>query len=358
MPLDPIGLNPTEQLVAGGVDSVRLTDPVTGAGLLTTNIDPTVAGVDPLTGEDAPEGTDTGFGAPLRSFLATGLVNGDMATPPPYPDQPLDGDPASYGYNPLPGWFYRQSGTSVTARWDDGAVVFDVASTGGGGDQAYLEQYAPVVQRGRNGTSHVLSAQFDTVTGLNYLLTAQYLDASAAAVGSSSSTSASVDRTIAAAANGEAGMPSGARYLRARVGVRKTATTAGSYSLQQAFLEARFAIPAGVAFDNWVSGPVDLSEDLSMASAYVVTDLGGSNRTLRSIASSGVRVGRCLWIYNMDRTYSIVLSDNDAAAPAAQDRIYCPNLANLTIRPQGAVLLMFFGAKDDTARRWRVISQV
>lgn len=359
----PVNYDELAALVAGvGTDSIRLTDPTTGAGLLTTNTDPTVTGVDPLTGEDAPYGTDVGFGAPLRSFLATGLVNGDLATPPPFPDQPLVGDPADAGYNVPPGWGYSQSGTSVTARWVDGAVTFDVASSGAGTDQAYLEQYAPVVQLGRNGTSHVLSAQFATgvSSGLfNYLATAQYLDATGAATGSASSAAPGIDRTVSAAANGEAGMPAGARYLRCRVGVKKTATPAGSYALQQAFVEQRLAIPAGIVYESWSTGPVDLTTDLSAASMYVVTDLGGANKTLRSISSTGVRVGRCLWLYNMDRSYYIVLADNTTASGVpAGDKIYCPNLADLTVRPQGAVLLMYLGASDDSARRWRVLTQV
>lgn len=69
-----------------------------GGGFLTTNSDPSVVGVDPLTGETAPVGTDVGFAAPLRRFIQTGVLNGDFSQGPPDPDMPISDD------NPLPYW--------------------------------------------------------------------------------------------------------------------------------------------------------------------------------------------------------------------------------------------------------------
>lgn len=79
----------------------RLTDTVTGAGLFTTNSDPSVVGVDPLTGEDAPVGTDVGFGAAVRRYIQTGVLNGDFALPPPDTSLAIGDD------NPLPYWTWE-----------------------------------------------------------------------------------------------------------------------------------------------------------------------------------------------------------------------------------------------------------
>ena len=81
--------------------SQRLVDTVVGAGLFTTNSDPNVVGVDPLTGEDAPTGTDVGFGAAVRRYIQTGVLNGDFAIPPPDITQAISDS------NPLPYWTWE-----------------------------------------------------------------------------------------------------------------------------------------------------------------------------------------------------------------------------------------------------------
>ena len=97
---EPIPLPGTGDIIGTGADqsAIRLVDSVSGGGLFTTNSDPNVVGVDPLTGEDAPLGTDVGFGAAIRRFIHTGVLNGDFSLPPPSTDQPIDDS------NPLPYW--------------------------------------------------------------------------------------------------------------------------------------------------------------------------------------------------------------------------------------------------------------
>lgn len=106
----------------------RLADPVTGAGILTTNTDPLVVGVDPLTGLDAPPETDMLMGAVLRSQVVRYYVNGDFALPPRDATRAIDSDPSSADYNPLPGWvLVDTSNGHWTAMW-----VADATSGSGG----------------------------------------------------------------------------------------------------------------------------------------------------------------------------------------------------------------------------------
>lgn len=110
------------------MDSARLTDPVTGAGILTGNTDPLVVGVDSLTGLPAPSGTDTGAGASLRSEWQRGVKNGDFAVPPEHQDWPINSDTSSAYYNPLPHWVLTDnSNGSMVLTW-----VTDPTSGSGG----------------------------------------------------------------------------------------------------------------------------------------------------------------------------------------------------------------------------------
>ena len=97
--------------------SQRMVD-TRGAGMLTTNTDPEVVSVDPLTGEDAPTGTDVGFGSALRRYIQTGVLNGDFAIPPPDITQAISDS------NPLPYWTWTTDG-------DDAELVADATLASG-----------------------------------------------------------------------------------------------------------------------------------------------------------------------------------------------------------------------------------
>ena len=105
----------------------RLTN-TRGGGLLTTNSDPSVVGVDPLTLEDAPVGTDVGFAAPIRRFIQTGVLNGDFSQGPPDPSLPIGDD------NPLPYWTWTPD--------DDNSILWQADSAFGSG---YVINPAPLV---------------------------------------------------------------------------------------------------------------------------------------------------------------------------------------------------------------------
>lgn len=75
-----------------GDQPLRLLASGSGGGLFTINSDPNVVNVDPLTGSNAPTGTDVGFAAPIRRWVHTGVLNGDFATPPPDADAPIGPD--------------------------------------------------------------------------------------------------------------------------------------------------------------------------------------------------------------------------------------------------------------------------
>ena len=110
-PYDVIG-----QTIGDGFTG-RITDPVTGAGHFNANTDPNVVGIDPLTGSEAPAGTDVGFGAATRRFLTAGVYNGDFAVPPSDPPGAIVSDTADADYNALPYWrAYRpDNGSAVGA---------------------------------------------------------------------------------------------------------------------------------------------------------------------------------------------------------------------------------------------------
>ena len=119
----------------------RLTN-TRGGGLLTTNSDPSVVGVDPLTLEDAPVGTDVGFAAPIRRFIQTGVLNGDFSQGPPDPDMPISDD------NPLPYWTWSENGSGQTLLWvEDTAYAsghkVEIVGTNAG-TPATLSQFVPV----------------------------------------------------------------------------------------------------------------------------------------------------------------------------------------------------------------------
>ena len=112
MSYTPPGYNPIDlpgQIMDEGWGG-RIVDPISGAGLFTSNTDPNVVGVDPLTGVDSPIGTDVGFGAAVRRWVQAGVYNGDFSVPPT-----ATGSQIEDAYNMLPYWSFQptQSGQII-----------------------------------------------------------------------------------------------------------------------------------------------------------------------------------------------------------------------------------------------------
>lgn len=209
----------------------RITNPLTGAGLFTSNMNPLVSGLDPLTGGTALAGTDILFGASVRRYLSSRVVNGAMEEPPPDINSPISED------NPLPGWRWVQaSGTSLIPRWVSvgaGALNGQVnveMTAGAAGDLAYLEQLVPVnPSQGAIWYYRVLPFVNGSTSKLDAYVTAQFIDATGATTGSAASDTGD-DTATAPLYPDTDGTSSGiAAWLRIRVGFQRNsgaATTA------------------------------------------------------------------------------------------------------------------------------------
>lgn len=253
-----VGYSHLEALVGGGVDDIRLTDPLTGAGLFTTNTDPNVVGIDPLTGLDSPAGTDMGFGSALRRMIQTGLYNSDFSLPPQDTSKPINSDTSSADYNPLPYWRLQDdSNGAITVWWVEdatapggGRIRFDVVA-GASSDEAYLEQLAPVV--GSTGRSYAADLWSTWVAGtsnaLGIFARAQFLRRDAVTTTGSeiapTTTWSIVVSNSPYTYPSEAGysggytVPADAGYQRVRIGVWRngaSAALAGSMYLAEAFV--------------------------------------------------------------------------------------------------------------------------
>lgn len=253
--LEPIGSSITDGITG------RIADPVTGAGLFNPNTDPNVVGIDPITGVEAPSGTDIGFSSWARGRIDRGLYNADLAIPPPDPDAPINSDPSDAGYNPLPGWrLVNVSGSSVTATWEDGAVTFALGE-GAAGDDGAIEQLHAVnrslYQRWTYAITGYVSASVEA--SANAYLAGQFLDADLVATGSAVRTEADSGAfTVVMGAT-----PTDAVYLRVRLGIERDALAV-----------------TGTASRTWTEATVHAAPDR----LYL------SNRTgaLASIAGDGV----------------------------------------------------------------------
>lgn len=300
---------------------------------------------------------DIGFTPEQSAFVRNGLYNGDFRTPPPDTTAELDDLT-----NKLPGWSYVKSGTAVTAKWvSAGSIRFTVAAGAGTSDYAMLEQVVPISAVGRSVVKHIFAAQFDVETFDDLpIVEAQYLDGDGATTGNAATWDVhgwTQDRVHTVSPNGEAGVTSTAETIRVRVGVMDDFTDAATYDLQSAFLETPWVLPGGITIDDLSGNERPLSRDyLSQSQVYAVRTLNGSDRTIEGIDADDMRDGRILWICNMDGSNNLILSHADSDVDAA-DRILCPNNSNLTIRPRGGVMLMYFGDEGST-RRWHVMTQV
>lgn len=241
--------------MAGDGGTGRIVDPTTGAGLFNPNLDPAVVGIDPLTGLDAPSGTDVSFGAAIRRQMQTNVINGDFAVPPPLGvSTAIVSDPADAGYNPLPGWYVTSgsdglvSTTVETAAGAASGQVLRIVAATGHTTVSYAEcyQYIPV-PRSQGQQYRALLSAYVTVTGslLPFALAYQYFTADLTAIGSLAYT---VLNSSAAEFKLDAGLvPATATYLRVTVspGRNAAAATADIYEVRCAFLPAEATVGLG-----------------------------------------------------------------------------------------------------------------
>ena len=99
---------------------------------------------DQLLDSDASGATSQSM---LRSEWLRGVANGDFHDGPPDPTKPINFDPTSADYNPLPGWtFVDQSNGAITVYWQadsgagSGAHLLWTIPTGTPSGSAYLHQ--------------------------------------------------------------------------------------------------------------------------------------------------------------------------------------------------------------------------
>lgn len=194
-----------------------------GGGWMTTNADPNTTGVDPLTGEDAPLGTDVGFADPIRRYLWAGLYNGSFSEGPFDPDQAIDDS------NYLPYWRWVEvSGTSVIPTWSSGSVTLALGA-GAAGDDAAFEQLHRINTSDYQAWAYAITGYVSssTTASANAYLEGQFLTATLATTGSAVRTEADSGKiTVVMGAT-----PTDAVYLRVRFGIERDAlATSGTAS--------------------------------------------------------------------------------------------------------------------------------
>lgn len=295
--------------LAGGLPTddsgfVRILDPVSGAGIFTSNTNPNVSGLDPLTGLVAATGTDTGFGAYLRRMVLSGVENGDFAVPP------KNIRAAISDANPLPGWHWVQaSGSAITAWWvpdpevsSGGKIRFDIAE-GAADDEAYLEQLVKVAGVLTQRWAVPPVATFQTAgfaTSHRVKATSQPLMADLTETGSAgtairtfSSLDALTSRSDYFYATNPT-LPADAYYMRVRVGVhRGTAldTDIGSVYVSEA--AARHYDDLVIIVDSTV--PSNLPAIASFSNGQLNVGLNGE-ATMQLTSAGGMTLGDVAFI--------------------------------------------------------------
>lgn len=217
-PIEPVGSS-----VSDGV-AARIVDPATGVGLFNPNTDLEVTGVDPVTGDEAPSGTDIGFGGPVLDRIERGLYNGSFQIPPLDPDAPIISDTADAGYNPLRYWRLVQvSGSAVSASWTDETVTLALGA-GAAGDDGAFEQLHRINRSDYQRWAYVITGHVSasTSSSANAYLEGQFLDADLVATGSAVRDEA--DTGTFAVIMGAT--PADAVYLRVRFGIERDALAA------------------------------------------------------------------------------------------------------------------------------------
>lgn len=307
---------------------------------------------------------DIGFTPEQLALLRNGIYNGDFRTPPPEGDG-VELDDLT---NKLPGWSYVKTGTAVTAKWVDdsagGNVTFTVAAGAATTDSAYIEQIIPVTGIGKRRVAKLVSATA-TVTEIaesDTSIVAQYLDADGATTGTAStrfttSESGATD-CWTVCPNGEAGIPTDGYYLRIRINVADIGAGGDTVVIKDVFVEDRLNIPGNIEIYPLTGNSNAFTAGSTMHETQLVVLLPDGAYEIRGINSTGSPDGRLLWLYNLDATNSVTLVHESTSATSASYRIQGPNNADVTIRPRGGVMLVFFGHADGTNLRWHVLSQV
>lgn len=271
----PPGYNPTDlpgQILDEGWGG-RIVDPISGTGLFNANTDYNVVGVDPLTGDYAPIGTDVGFGAAVRRWVQAGVYNGDFSVPPNAPGTQIED-----AYNMLPYWSFQptqsgqiiafvepQTGTAfqVNAFQADAFQTEDLSSAANltqlrfqmipGGyaeDDAYITQLVPVTTTADE--VYELEAGFSIVRvsdtdadALAYISVSFLRKNLLSSLGSPSSAS----QTVSLATDSKdtirttpIAIPDDAQYARLSIGMRRNTmdhTTSAEFAISEVFVIQR-----------------------------------------------------------------------------------------------------------------------
>ncbi len=229
--------------------------------------------------DDPSQETWTGSGLSPGPAIATvftgGLVNGDFAAGPKFPDQPISDD------NRLPGWSYVVvQGGSMTARWITdassltGYAVEFSAPTASADDEVYLEQIIPITPRARVfAPEMVIGAATGSSGSILVDLSLQPLAYDGTTTGTEV-TAAAANSAAAGAKQAVVGIPSDARFLRIRLGYRATGSVTDM---------------ARPVYEVWAGSP-QITYTTLVASAVSLPATGTQTLNLVSANSSGTPV--------------------------------------------------------------------
>lgn len=259
-----------------------------GGGLISTNSDPSVVGVDPLTGANAPTGTDVGFSAPVRRFIQTGILNGDFSQGPPDASAPISAD------NPLPYWTYEAGGFGQGLLWvadssyASGYKVSPANQVGGTGDA--ISQMVPIPMSQGQQYRVLLSVYGASGSTVNALIFQFYRADGTTTVGSLQSVSFVLAQ---AELKVDAGLvPATAAYLlvKIRFGTGVGATVVPIGEVRAAFPPAEATV--GLYSRSSSTGAISTSETVvASASIPANTLVAGSQYVIRAMGTLTVTGG-------------------------------------------------------------------
>lgn len=202
-------------------------------------------------------GPAASVGPSLQTSLTSGLVNADFLAGPPDASAHIGDE------NRLPGWSWVVAqGGGIFADWvDDSAspsgkaitwTVVDAASS----DEAYIEQVAPISPRQRLRVPEMRLTQ-PTAASTSFFIRLQFLTVDGSTTGSEVSGSATmgVGSDPQTAYAPPTAIPSNARYMRIRVGLKADGGTIASESVT---LREVFAGDPNVIYETYVTTAVAL----------------------------------------------------------------------------------------------------
>lgn len=262
--------------------------------------------------DDAATG---GMGPAMRRYLQTGLYNGDFASTSPAVNAQVT------GANPIPFWTYTQaSGTAVSASVVEdsgsasGFVVQWTMTAGAAGDDAYIEQIAPVAGSQARSFVYLPAATFETAAVVNLAqvyCSAQFLLRDGVTTTGTSSIHAKTTADIGAGAlfdvqpapGGSGVVPADAYYVRVRIGLRRgSAATSDSVTVQ--LHEARIA----------TGGPQVIMADTTDPASYGYASIYQANGVFWLQPNNPGATGfGPKFVMNATNGYVTLRVDNDAA---------------------------------------------